>query len=155
MAKEAKGKGKKGKGKGKTGKCKGKGKGNDPPQAYRPPEGKGQVVETRQCYNCLECGHLGKDCKHADRRKAAARRLEEVESQGGSQSGSVRSLASAQGGMKRLCMMRVTDADGWTTKTRSPVLSHNLKKYRNLVQKFVQSCRHRLYIYRFNVSSIG
>ena len=89
------------------------------------------MVETRQCYNCLEWGHLGKDCKHPDRRKAVARSLanSEAESQGGSQSGSVRSLASAQGGMKRLCMMKVVDADGWTTKTRSPgnpVLSHNM-----------------------------
>ena len=31
--------------------------------------------------------------------------------------------------MKRLCMMKVVDAEGWTTKTRSPgnpVLSHNM-----------------------------
>ena len=105
----------KGKGKGKLGKGKGKDMNT---QAYRPPtqtqSQTGAQVETRQCYNCGEYGHLGKDCKHPDRRKSAARSLEETASQAGSQ-GSVRSLASAQGGMRRLCTMRSTDAQGWTT----------------------------------------
>ena len=102
------------------------GKGNDADaQAYKPPTQSQTGAETRQCYNCCEYGHLGKDCKQPDRRKAAgaaARSLEETASQAGSQ-GSVRSLASALGGMRLLCTMRVTDADGWTTRTR--ILSDN------------------------------
>ena len=99
---------------------KGKGKGYDAAtQAYKLPERTQTGAETRQCYNCYEYGHLGKDCKQPDRRIVAgvsARSLEETASQAGSQ-GSVRSLASAQEGMRRLCTMRVTDAHGWTTRT--------------------------------------
>ena len=77
-----------------------------------------QAPQTRQCFNCGEYGHLGKDCNQPDKRKTgkpAARSLEESSSQAGSQ-GSVRSLASAQGGMRRLCAMRTlksVDPEGW------------------------------------------
>ena len=104
-------------------------------QAYRPPTlSQAQTgAETRQCYNCGEYGHLGKDCRHPDRRKAAgaaARSLEET----ASQSGSARSLstqlsASAQGGMRRLCTMRDmkrVDSEGWQSSTRATNLSDNL-----------------------------
>ena len=71
--KGGKGKGKQkgqGKGKGKLGKGKGK---DTAAQSYRPPtQSQAQTgAETRQCYNCGEYGHLGKDCRHPDRRKAA------------------------------------------------------------------------------------
>ena len=71
------GKGGKAKGKGKNKGKLGKGKGKDTAQAYRPPtqSQSGAQVETHQCYNCGEVGHLGKDCRHPDRRKSGARSL--------------------------------------------------------------------------------
>ena len=105
---------------------KGKGKGKDAAaQAYKPPAQAQTGAGTRQCYNRYEYGHPGKDCKQPDRPKAAGAavlNIEETPSQAASQ-GSARSLASAQGGMRRLCTMQVTDADGWTTRTR--ILSEN------------------------------
>ena len=112
----------KGKGKGKLGKEKGK---DMPGQTYRPPtQTQAQTgAETRQCYNCGEYGHLGKDCRHPDRRKAAgaaARSLEDTSSQAGSaRSLSIAMSALAQGGMRRLCTMRVADDEGGTTSTEN------------------------------------
>ena len=76
---KGKGKGKKGKGKGKDGKgpqgWQNAGKGPGSPQtpaangATAPPGPTGATRgqrETRQCYNCLEYGHIGKDCPQPD-----------------------------------------------------------------------------------------
>ena len=72
---KGKGKGKGGKGKGKGGKGKGASTGGDT-------GGKGGA-ENRQCFNCYEWGHIGKDCKKPDRRKggtgASAKSLTEAE----------------------------------------------------------------------------
>ena len=116
----------KGKGKGKgrwQSKGKGKGKGNN---VTAQPGGKGSTTaagktEDRQCYNCYEWGHIGKDCGQPDRRTGAAARKPGVNSAAAEPTQAAAGVAAAKPhiaslskvepppkppAMQRLCMFR-------------------------------------------------
>ena len=117
---KGKGEGKKGKGKG-EGTSKGGGRGEY--GKGTPTQGRGKRQEYRQCFNCYEYGHIGKDCPKPDKRtaKKCAKSFEGSqagsEASAGSLAGSARSLTStgARGALRRMALselaVKIASAD--------------------------------------------
>ena len=120
---KGKGKGKKGigKGKGNNGKDKGKdgGKGQPPGKGRGEERVDGARTEGRQCFNCWEYGHLGKDCPLPDRHKDARMLKENPNSDAASIASSARGSAhSLTTARMQLCTMKIQPDESWQTLSR-------------------------------------
>ena len=116
LKRKGKGKGKKGKGRGKENNGKGKvkdgGKGQPPGKGTGDRRVDGARTEGRQCFNCWEWGHLGKDCSMPDRHKSVKRLDEKQNSDtasiASSAHGSACSLTTAR---MQLCTVKIRPDD--------------------------------------------